>query len=46
MYWGQGADQMPLLEVCNDPSIDIVSIGFVNEFPQDSSDYPKTNFGM
>ncbi|ORY05275.1 glycoside hydrolase superfamily [Clohesyomyces aquaticus] len=44
MYWGQGAYQIPLTDVCNDPSIDIVNIGFVNGFPKNTSDYPSTNF--
>jgi chitinase len=46
IYWGQGYDQIPLSEVCDDPSVDIVNIGFVNRFPQKSGDYPGTNFGM
>lgn len=45
MYWGQGSDQIHLSEVCSDPTIDIVNIGFVNGFPQKVGDYPKTNFG-
>ncbi|OAL56597.1 glycoside hydrolase [Pyrenochaeta sp. DS3sAY3a] len=44
MYWGQGSDQIPLSQVCADPTIDIVNIGFVNGFPQNVGDYPKTNF--
>jgi chitinase len=27
MYWGQGSNQISLLEVCQDPNIDIVNIG-------------------
>jgi chitinase len=27
MYWGQGYAQIPLMDVCTDPSIDIVNIG-------------------
>lgn len=45
MYWGQGSNQIPLSDVCADPTIDIVNIGFVNGFPQKVGDYPKTNFG-
>jgi chitinase len=45
MYWGQGSNQIPLSEVCADPTIDIVNIGFVNGFPKKIGDYPKTNFG-
>ncbi|KAF1841583.1 glycoside hydrolase family 18 protein [Cucurbitaria berberidis CBS 394.84] len=44
MYWGQGNAQIPLSDVCSDPSVDIVNIAFVNGFPQKVGDYPKTNF--
>ncbi|KAF2000759.1 glycoside hydrolase family 18 protein [Amniculicola lignicola CBS 123094] len=44
VYWGQGYDQITLTEVCNDPSVDVVSIGFVNGFPKNTQDYPSTNF--
>jgi chitinase len=46
MYWGQGDSQIPLSQVCNDASIDIVNIAFVNQFPLTVDDYPATNFGM
>lgn len=46
VYWGQGANQIPLSQVCADPSIDIVNIGFVNKFPTYVGDYPGTNHGM
>jgi chitinase len=45
IYWGQGSNQTTLLEVCNDPSIDIVNLGFVNQFPKAIGDYPGTDFG-
>jgi chitinase len=45
-YWGQGDDQIPLSQVCNDASVDIVNIAFVNQFPLTVTDYPATNFGM
>jgi chitinase len=45
MYWGQGDSQIPLSQVCNDASIDIVNIAFVNQFPLKVGDYPATNFG-
>jgi len=45
MYWGQGSNQAPLLDVCNDPSIDIVNIGFINQFPKAVGDYPGSDFG-
>ncbi|KAF2196172.1 glycoside hydrolase [Delitschia confertaspora ATCC 74209] len=44
MYWGQGYDQIPLEDVCNDDSIDIVVIGFINGFPKKVGDYPASNF--
>lgn len=45
IYWGQGNSQGPLSEVCADPSIDIVNIGFVNAFPKFVGDYPGTDHG-
>lgn len=45
IYWGQGAYQKELSVVCQDPSVDIVNIAFVNGFPQDRTTYPDTNFG-
>lgn len=45
MYWGQGSYQISLKEVCNDPSIDIVNLGFVTNFPKRRGEYPSTNFG-
>jgi chitinase len=45
VYWGQGNNQITLSEVCEDPSVDIVNIAFVNGFPAKVGDYPKTNFG-
>jgi chitinase len=46
VYWGQGDAQIPLSQVCNDASVDIVNIAFVNQFPKTLTDYPGTNFGM
>ena len=46
VYWGQGPDQKPLLETCKNPAVDIVNIGFVNAYPDNSpGGYPGTNFG-
>jgi hypothetical protein len=45
VYWGQGAGQQDLIDVCNDSSFDIVNLAFVNGFPLKRGDYPKTNFG-
>ncbi|KAF2747478.1 glycoside hydrolase family 18 protein [Sporormia fimetaria CBS 119925] len=44
VYWGQGRYQIGLEEVCDDDSIDIVNIGFVNKFPTKRGEYPGTNF--
>ena len=46
VYWGQGPYQKSLLETCQNPAVDIVNIGFVNAFPDNSPGaYPGTNFG-
>lgn len=45
IYWGQGAYQKELSVVCEDPSVDIVNIAFVNGFPKDRKTYPDSNFG-
>lgn len=46
VYWGQGPNQKSLLETCQNPAVDIVNIGFVNAFPDNSPGaYPGTNFG-
>jgi chitinase len=46
VYWGQGSNQLPLLETCKNSAVDIVNIGFVNAFPDNSPGaYPGTNFG-
>ena len=45
-YWGQGANQDRLLTTCQNPSYDIINIGFVNVFPdQGAGGWPGTNFG-
>ncbi|KAF2502937.1 glycoside hydrolase [Lophium mytilinum] len=44
MYWGQGSYQIPLLEVCQNPSVDVVVLGFINEFPTKVGGYPGSNF--
>jgi chitinase len=46
VYWGQGPNQQRLLETCKSSAVDIVNIGFVNAFPDNSPGaYPGTNFG-
>ncbi|MCJ1229236.1 hypothetical protein MMC12_005901 [Toensbergia leucococca] len=46
VYWGQGPNQKRLAHFCEDSDIDIISIAFVNLFPdQDHGGYPGTNFG-
>lgn len=45
-YWGQGYNQDRLLTTCQNPSYDIINIGFVNVFPdQGAGGWPGTNFG-
>ncbi|KAF2031238.1 glycoside hydrolase [Setomelanomma holmii] len=44
IYWGQGNSQITLSEACADPSVDVVNVAFVNGFPLNVGDYPKTNF--
>lgn len=45
MYWGAGDNNMKLVDVCNDPSIDVVNLAFINQFPKKVGDYPGDNFG-
>lgn len=46
VYWGQGPNQLRLVETCKNSAVDIVNIGFVNAFPDNSPGaYPGTNFG-
>lgn len=45
IYWGQGAYQKELSVICEDPSVDIVNIAFVNGFPKDRTKFPDLNFG-
>lgn len=46
-YQGQGAYQPRLSTFCAETSLDIINIGFVNNFPDtaDKSGWPGTNFG-
>lgn len=46
VYWGQGPNEATLGSLCSDPSIDIIPIGFVNQFPGDpgTNGYPEINF--
>ncbi|KAL1583366.1 hypothetical protein WHR41_08075 [Cladosporium halotolerans] len=46
VYWGQGPNQKRLVETCKSSAVDIVNIGFVNAFPDNSpGGYPGSNFG-
>ncbi|KAL8765535.1 MAG: hypothetical protein Q9194_006534 [Teloschistes cf. exilis] len=46
VYWGQGPAQPRLAHFCEDTSIDIIPIAFLNVFPdQANGGYPGTNFG-
>lgn len=42
---GQGAGQQRLLHFCQQSTVDIIPIGFVNVFPAQGNGYPGTNFG-
>ncbi|KAI9784510.1 MAG: hypothetical protein M1816_000830 [Peltula sp. TS41687] len=46
VYWGQGADQGRLSQVCQQASNDIIALAFLHIFPdQGAGGYPGTNFG-
>ncbi|KAB8234681.1 class III chitinase ChiA1 [Aspergillus alliaceus] len=46
VYWGQGDNQARLSHFCQDTSLDIINIGFVNIFPdQGAANWPGSNFG-
>lgn len=46
VYWGQGPNQLRLLEHCKRPALDIINIGFINQFPNQTGDeLPGSNFG-
>lgn len=42
---GQGPNQQRLSHFCQDSTIDIIPIAFLNIFPDQSKGYPGTNFG-
>ncbi|KIW29315.1 uncharacterized protein PV07_05139 [Cladophialophora immunda] len=44
VYWGQGPNQKRLADFCADTTMDIIPIGFVNVFP-DQTGGPGTNYG-
>ncbi|GIZ37627.1 hypothetical protein CKM354_000107000 [Cercospora kikuchii] len=45
-YWGQGPNQARLVETCKNSAVDVINIGFVTRFPdQTGTGYPETNFG-
>ncbi|KAF2738382.1 glycoside hydrolase [Polyplosphaeria fusca] len=44
VYWGQGAYQIPLTTLCEDESVDIVNLAFVNSFPTEIGFLPASNF--
>ncbi|KAL8892650.1 MAG: hypothetical protein Q9192_005582, partial [Flavoplaca navasiana] len=46
VYWGQGPGQQRLAHFCEDSTIDMIPIAFLNIFPdQVNGGYPGTNFG-
>ncbi|RMJ21370.1 chitinase [Aspergillus sp. HF37] len=46
VYYGQGANQKRLRHFCQETSMDIINLAFLNIFPdQGVNGYPETNFG-
>ncbi|KAH1831433.1 Endochitinase A1 [Aspergillus fumigatus] len=46
IYWGQGPNQLRLSHFCQETSLDIINIGFINYFPDMSpGHWPGSNFG-
>lgn len=46
VYYGQGAYQKRLRHFCQETSMDIINLAFLNVFPdQGLNGYPETNFG-
>ncbi|GFF97809.1 endochitinase 2 [Aspergillus udagawae] len=46
VYYGQGPDQLRLSHFCQETSLDIINIGFINYFPDMSpGGWPGSNFG-
>ncbi|KAI9041665.1 class III chitinase ChiA1 [Aspergillus affinis] len=45
VYYGQGYEQPRLREICQDASVDIINLGFINVFPgQGAGGWPGSNF--
>ncbi|KAJ5109367.1 CAZyme family GH18 [Penicillium angulare] len=45
VYYGQGANQPRLSHFCQETSMDIINLGFINVFPAEVGDWPGSNFG-
>ncbi|KAJ5378994.1 hypothetical protein N7509_012113 [Penicillium cosmopolitanum] len=45
VYYGQGAYQPRLSHFCQETSLDIINLGFINVFPKAVGDWPGSNFG-
>ncbi|KAJ5280254.1 hypothetical protein N7478_005626 [Penicillium angulare] len=45
VYYGQGANQPRLSHFCEETSMDIINLGFINVFPKKVGDWPGSNFG-
>ncbi|KAJ5709004.1 hypothetical protein N7493_010338 [Penicillium malachiteum] len=45
VYYGQGANQLRLSHFCQETSLDIINLGFINVFPEEVGDWPGSNFG-
>ena len=45
LFQGQGADQKDLLNFCQQLSVDIIPLAFIDRFPAQGNGWPGTNFG-
>ncbi|RDW75900.1 glycoside hydrolase family 18 protein [Coleophoma crateriformis] len=45
VYWGQGPGQLPLSHLCQQATIDVITLAFVDVFPAQGNGYPGTSFG-
>ncbi|KAI1176859.1 glycoside hydrolase superfamily [Nemania sp. FL0916] len=45
VYYGQGPNQKRVTTYCQDPTIDIIILSFVNLFPEQANGNPGINFG-
>ncbi|RAL67819.1 hypothetical protein DID88_008546 [Monilinia fructigena] len=45
LYWGSGPSQANLSYYCEQSTVDIIPLGFMNVFPAQGDGYPAENFG-